>query len=149
MKINTRKMRKQTLLITGFLLIALVACNKQVKIEKNLWKGGGEWKIERYESQNVSTYAPDNFNFAESNFGTFTFNKDGSGHYVFTGNGSSESGNLIYSNTEDELLMTMGTNSFVYTMNWEKNSIQISREEQYANSVGSGIYTEKYWLEKK
>lgn len=141
-------MRTLIIILTGFVLIVSAACNKQVRIEKNLWKGGGEWKIERFEAQNISTYTPYNSNVSESNYGTFIFNEDGSGKYIFTANGNYESGKMLYSNSEDELLMHLDV-SYVYKMTWQKNSIQITREDEYTDNFGSGFYTETYWLKKK
>lgn len=143
--------------LLNFLLIGLIvattatfsSCSKETRMEKNLCKKGGEWNIERFNSQQSSTFTPDNFNSTEYNYGTFTFQKGGTGTYVFTVDGYYESGVLNYSNIENQLLISYDNNNYVFDINWGKKDITITRTESYTNSVGSGIYTETYNLKRK
>jgi len=72
-------MKKTNLLLVAFLILGvalLISCKKETKIEKNLWKNGGEWNIESMIATQISTNSADNFNETIYNYGTFTFKKD-------------------------------------------------------------------------
>ncbi len=67
------------------LLLALIAfgCKKDKKIEKNLWKNGGEWEIKSFEESYKSTIKEDYISII-NNGGSIQFNKDGTGKFNYS-----------------------------------------------------------------
>ena len=133
-------------------LITLSSCSKETRIEKNLWKNGGEWNVESYSAKQTSTFAPDNFDETQVNIGTYTFNENGTG--IYKNIGELESLDFTYSNTENKLSFTIGNNSQVYDIvEWKKDNIKFSYTENFYDgvdgNVGTGTYTEVITLKKK
>lgn len=134
-------------------LMALTSCKKETRIEKNLWKNGGEWNIELFSAKQTSTYTFDNFDYSYANFGTFTFNENGTGVYKFIEDNEIITGAHTYSNTEDKLTMTLDGETKVYDIvEWKKNNMKISYTESFYEgvngNVGTGTYTETITLKK-
>ncbi len=141
-----------SILFTG--LFALTSCKKETRIEKNLWKNGGEWNIELYSAKQTSTYTIDNFDESYANFGTFTFNENGTGVYKFIIGSEFQTGAYTYSNTENKLTMTIDGETKVYDIvEWKKDNMKISYTENFYQgvdgNVGTGTYTETITLKKK
>jgi hypothetical protein len=139
-----------SIVFTG--LITLSSCSKETKIEKNLWKKGGEWNIESYSTKQTSTFSPDNYDYTQVNIGTHTFNENGTGSYII--NGQLEPGSFTYSNTENKLTYTFGNESRTYDIvEWKRNNIKYSYTENFYDgvdgNVGTGTYTEVITLKKK
>lgn len=142
---------------TQFLLVALLitgagvlsGCKKELKIEKNLWKNGGEWNVERLDVTQVSTDPSDNFEETIYNYGTFYFNKDGSGSYRITVDRDVDTGTYTYSNTESQLTLIIENEARVFDMDWEKNDITLSITEKNESDGEMVTYTEKLTLKKK
>ena len=133
-------------------LITLSSCSKETRIEKNLWKKGGEWNIESFSAKQTSTFAPDNFDETLVNIGTYTFNENGTG--IYKNIGELEPLSFTYSNTENKLSFTIGNNSQVYDIvEWKKDNIKFSYTENFYDgvdgNVGTGTYTEVITLKKK
>jgi hypothetical protein len=133
-------------------LITLSSCSKETRIEKNLWKNGGEWNIESYSTKQTSTFSPDNYDYTQVNIGTHTFNENGTGSYII--NGQLEPGSFTYSNTENKLTYTFGNESRTYDIvEWKRNNIKYSYTENFYDgvdgNVGTGTYTEVITLKKK
>lgn len=133
-------------------LITLSSCSKETRIEKNLWKNGGEWNVESFSAKQTSTFAPDNFDETQVNIGTYTFNENGTG--IYKNNNALESLDFTYSNTENKLSFTIGNNSQVYgIVEWKKDNIKFSYTENFYDgvdgNVGTGTYTEIITLKKK
>jgi hypothetical protein len=133
-------------------LITLSSCSKETKIEKNLWKKGGEWNVESFSAKQTSTFAPDNFDETLVNIGTYTFNENGTG--IYKNIGELEPLSFTYSNTENKLSFTIGTDSQVYDIvEWKKDNIKFSYTENFYDgvdgNVGTGTYTEIITLKKK
>lgn len=136
------------LLITGTALLS--GCSKEAKIEKNLWKNGGVWNIETLIAHQVSTNPADNFNETLYNYGTYTFNKDGSGNYTITVDGDFEAGNFTYSNTENKLTLIIYNQAVVFDiLEWEKNKMKITITDNFISNGESVTYTETLNLKKK
>jgi len=146
-------MKKTNLLLVAFLILGvalLISCKKETKIEKNLWKNGGEWNIESMIATQISTNSADNFNETIYNYGTFTFKKDGSGSYKFTVDGDVEIGAYTYSNTEDKLTLIINNQARVFNIvEWEKNKMKITITENFTSNGASVTYTETLNLKKK
>lgn len=146
-------MKRIKFLLIGFLFIGaalLASCKKETKIEKNLWKDGGEWNIESMVANQISTNSADNFNETIYNYGTYTFKKDGSGNFVITVDGDVEAGIFTYSNTEDKLTLIINNQARVFNIvEWEKNKMKISITENFTSNGASVTYTETLNLKKK
>ena len=133
-------------------LITLSSCSKEKKIEKNLWKKGGEWNIESRTGKQTSIFAFNNFDGTQVNVGTYTFYKDGTGSYKH--NAELLSGAFTYSNTENKLTIVMENVSRAYEIvEWKKNNLKISYSYNFyegaANGDSTGTYTEIITLKKK
>ena len=150
-------MKKINFLALGIVFIGLIAlssCSKEARIEKNLWKNGGEWNIELYSAKQTSTYTSDNFDESYANFGTFTFNENGTGVYNFIVDSEIITGAFTHSNTENQLNMNLDGETKVYDIiEWKKNNIKISYTENFYQgvngNVGTGTYVETITLKKK
>jgi len=144
----------------NFLLIVLLvagtsvftSCKKEAKIEKNLWNKGGEWKIEKLHYKQTSSNPDPEYNFEETlyDYGTYTFNKDGSGNYTITVDGDVETGTLTYSNTEDKLTLIILNQPLVYNiLEWEKGKMTISISDNFISNGNPITSTETLNLKKK
>lgn len=145
-------MKRTNLLMFAFVITStlfLYGCKKEVRIERNLWKSGGEWNIESLVAKQTSTNSVDNFNETIYNYGTLTFKKDNSGSYKFTVDGDVETGSFTYFNTEDKLTLVVGNEARVFDLDWERNNIVMSITENYTDNGASITYTETYTLKKK
>ncbi|MFN3917657.1 MAG: hypothetical protein ACK4K0_07935 [Flavobacteriales bacterium] len=68
-------MKRIIFLLIVFLIAGtavFTSCKKEVKIEKNLWNKGGEWKIESIYAKQVSSNPSDNFEETLYDYGTYT-----------------------------------------------------------------------------
>ena len=128
--------------------VLLTSCSKEVKIERNLWKKGGEWNIESYDYSSVTTNSSNTININVENCGTMTFNKEGGGSYVINIIGS-ESGTLTYSNTADQLTLTIDGSTSTYDMTWEKDNITLTEATSTTANGQTTTETETYVLKKK
>ncbi len=136
------------LLITGIALLS--GCSKEAKIEKNLWKNGGEWNIETLIANQVSTNPADNFNETLYNYGTFSFEKDGSGVYTITVDGDFEAGTFTYTNTDDKLTLIILNQPRIFDiLDWEKNKMSIFITDNFISNGESVTHTETMNLIKK
>lgn len=130
--------------ITSIIAIALVAmlsftsCSKEKQLEKRLVKKEGKWNLANYSEK----YYEDgdlvgDYSFA--NAGTFTFEKDGKGSYVFNVAGSTDSGNFTWSNTEN----TITIDAMVYNIvENEKKSISFTVTE--SETIGGVTYADEF-----
>lgn len=127
-------MKKFNVLLVLVLALAFVACKKETKIEKNLWKKGGEWNIVSWEEKTTSNYfEDDNYSGTDYNVGTMKFNEDGSGAILFKNGSDVYSEPFKYENTENTLTL-IGASVFnneenegtIFDLDWEKNDFVIS-----------------------
>ena len=135
-------------------LITLSSCSKETKIEKNLWKKGGEWNIESFNVKQTSTYASDNFEESYANVGTYTFNENGTGTVKLIIDEFIETSSFTYTNTENQLMITIDNETQYYNLiEWEKDNMKIVYAENFYEGVdgnlGSGVYKETITLKKK
>jgi hypothetical protein len=135
-------------------LITLSSCSKETKIEKNLWKKGGEWNIESFNVKQTSTYASDNFEESYANVGTYTFNENGTGIVKLIIDEFIETSAFTYTNTENQLMITIDNETQYYNLiEWEKDNMKIVYAENFYEGVdgnlGSGVYKETITLKKK
>ena len=141
-----------SIVFTG--LLALTSCKKETRIEKNLWKNGGEWNIESFNVIQTSTYTIDNFNESYANVGTYTFNENGTGVVKLIIDEFIETSAFTYTNTENQLTITIDNETQFYDIiEYEKDYMKIVYAENFYEGVdgnlGSGVYKETITLKKK
>lgn len=131
-----------------FAVTLLSACSKENKINKNLWKKGGDWELKTYSYEyGVSGTSSYDYEYYED-CGNFKFSEDGTGVVTFKFAGEeSYSQAFTYSNTEDKLTLVIdGSIAQVFNMTWKKDFIELS----YDNSQPGGYKEiEKYSILKK
>lgn len=153
MKIKiTNKMKIKSLAALTFFVgvLVLTSCSKETKIERNLWKKGGEWNIEKYDYSSTSTNGSNNISINLKDCGNVTFNKDGSGEFTASFFGTTETDAMTYTNTEDQLTLTVDGSTTTYDMSWEKDNITLTNQESSTDSGGNTTTeTESYILKKK
>src|SRR5690554_2132625 len=109
------------IIVLLLLVFVVVSCKKENRIEKNLWKKGGEWNIERWSETATSSFYPeDNYSETQTNFGTLTFNKDGSGALTLKDGSSAYTEPITYQNTENTLtIFDSEGDGRIFDLNWE------------------------------
>lgn len=128
-------MKKTINLITIIaVLFAFVGCSKERKIEKNLWKKGGDWEITQYISH-YGSYNPainggvNPQSEIYNNCGSMHFGKDGSGTVSLTIDGSTETYSFTYSNTENTLTLIIDGSAQIYDLDWSKDVATFSYDK--------------------
>lgn len=128
-------MNIRNLLITAitFFCIGLNSgCKKENRIEKNLWKNGGEWNVESATISETSSNPVNNSTETIYNYGTLIFKKEGTCVLTTTLDGDTDVYLYVYSNTEDKLRLTADNDPIVFDMKWEKDKIELSITETSA-----------------
>ncbi len=98
-------MYKKKLIIALFILsTTLLSCKKSVLETLKDTLVSGQWNIDKYVFTNTSS------TFTVNNYGTYTFNKDGNGTYVFSNNPSNVN-NFKWSNTDSTITTTLTSNN--------------------------------------
>jgi len=98
---------------------ALTSCNKQKRIEKNLWKGSGIWKIEYFvETANSNS-------IAYLDCGIFTFNEDGTGNYFLETNNTTTYKTFSYKLDGNLIILNVGVDEILYNIRWKKDVVEI------------------------
>ncbi len=104
--------------------LVFVACKKEDRIQKNLWKQGGEWNIDTWSYRMTSTNPSDNESNMIANYGTIRFNKDGSGNITYTENNSAYTESFTYTNTENTItIFDVDGNGTIFDLDWKRNEI--------------------------
>lgn len=124
------------------LFIALVAtsCKKEKKIERNLWKNGGEWEIKSFEESSKSTSSEYNFSQVINNGGTIQFKKDGTGKMNYSSELADYLTDILYEeqfnaafsyyNTKNKIYFIYEeVEGLSYNLEWEKDKITMSYSE--------------------
>lgn len=133
-------------------VLVFTGCNKEEKIEKNLWKKGGEW--------NVSSWTSWSDGIKMEHIGTdvlsvsFSFNKDNEAIVVINGGPEDTyTYKMKYYNTENQLKLIdvidtetgeLEYPSIYYSMEWKKDYLDIRTTGGF-----SGGDTETLILQKK
>lgn len=130
------------ILILSLLVIFAIGCKKENRIERNLWKGGGEWNMVKWTNTSTSSFYPqDNYSETIHNAGVIKFNKDGSGSLTFTGESSAYSEIITYQNTENTLtIFDSDGDGTIFDLDWERNELTLTRNdsETYTSYDGNG-----------
>ena len=133
------------LFLFALIALTLASCSKQAKLERNLFKKGGEWSISSYKA---TEYDNGTLVYDEvfTNCGTFIFEKDGSGSYSITAGAWTDTGTMRWSN--DEKTVTIDGDTFEVLKN-EKNTI-VLHSEYTDNSSGTPYeYHDTFELQRK
>jgi len=148
-------MKRINFLLIVFLIAGtaiFTSCKKETKIERSLWNKGGEWNVEKLYNKQTSPNPDPSYNFEETiyDYGTYSFDKDGSGEYTITVDGDFEEGTFTYSNTEDELTLIIISEPLVYDiLEWEKDEMTISITDNFTSNGNPVSATFTYYLKKK
>ncbi|TSJ39067.1 lipocalin family protein [Fluviicola chungangensis] len=141
------KMYAKILSLFLVLLIGLSACSKEKRIEKQLIKKDGKWKITsvdyKYYQNNVMESS---MNFP--NAGTIEFDKKGSFVMVITLNGSPQTVGGTWTNSEDEITIIAdgGTTVMKITDGPKKGKMTLEETDYYNDTAEKETYT--YYLER-
>ncbi|MBN9294480.1 MAG: membrane lipoprotein lipid attachment site-containing protein [Flavobacteriia bacterium] len=138
-----------------FIVVAVIVfagCSKEEKIEKNLWKKGGEWGVSSWTSWSDGTKTE--HIGADVQSASFSFNKDNEATVVINGgSGDTYTYKMKYYNTESQLKLIdvidseageIEYPSIFYSMEWKKNNLDIRATGGFA-----GGDTETLILKKK
>ncbi|MGV3631722.1 MAG: membrane lipoprotein lipid attachment site-containing protein [Bacteroidota bacterium] len=139
------------ILFVLFTVTMLTACKKEVKIEKNLWKKGGEWNVTSWKSWDDGIETEHIGMDVQS--AVFTFNKDKEATVVINGDaGDIYTYKMKYENTESELKLTSVTDqetgqvdysSIVYYIMWEKDNLDLKSTGGFSDGDTETIILKK------
>jgi hypothetical protein len=120
-----------SIVFTG--LLALTSCKKETRIEKNLWKNGGEWNVTSWKGTIDGTQSE--YVGADIQSAVFTFTKEKEVTLVITGDaGDIYTYKMKYDNTESQLTFTNVTDqatglidfpSMINYIMWEKDLLDL------------------------
>ena len=117
------------LILISTALFLITACSKEKKIERNLWKNGGQWDIVKYEEIITSTSPENEKHETIENAGIFQFEKNGEGFMINKEEYFAEKINFKYDNTATELTLDFYPNSYErkFELDWNKNSFILTQ----------------------
>ncbi|MEO5643356.1 MAG: hypothetical protein ABIQ40_07575 [Bacteroidia bacterium] len=141
-------MKKLNLLAPFFLMLILFStCSKDKQFERALHKKEGTWNIKNVAWQKVvQGSAGQSINLGTtSNAGTFSFDKDGSGSYSFTVDGSTYSENFNWTVSDEHVSIAKVSQSFDLSGNFSQLAVAISGTQQSKNTIElAGSQTNQY-----
>jgi hypothetical protein len=144
-------MKKRELFSFTVLLFAcsvlLSNCSKEKQLERALHKKEGVWNISSVSwEKSILTSSGHNVSFGTTaNPGTFTFEKDGSGSYNFTVDGSTYSRNFAWAVNGENIKIARISTSFDLSGNIEYLTIGIvGKQKNKSNIELSGTETLVY-----
>lgn len=141
------KMHVKILSLFAVLLIGLSACSKEKRIEKQLIKKDGKWKITsidyKYYQNNVLG-SSENY----PNAGTIEFDKKGTCVLTITLSGSPEAVAGTWTNSEDNITITANgeTTIMKITDGPKKGKMTLEETDYYNDTAEKETYT--YYLER-
>jgi hypothetical protein len=136
------------LFLFAILFIGLASCSKEKRIERQLVKKDGKWKITsvdyKYYLEN-ELQASQNF----ANAGTIEFSKKGTFIMTITSSGSPETSAGTWTNTEDKItIVTDGTASVLKISNSsKKKKMDLEQVNYYNETSEQEVYI--YHLERE
>lgn len=136
-------------------MTTLVGCKKEDKINKNLWKNGGEWNISEVKFTTMNS-AGQSDSGTIYDYGTFKFEKDGTGTRTINADGQTFTHLFSYTNTETELVITLKSGPDVtpgekekYKMTWKKDNIELYIYTSWEDEFGNAYHEDFITLKKK
>jgi hypothetical protein len=133
--------------IFGIVLIS--SCEKEDRIIKNLWNNGGEWQVNVYSINVVSSDPMQNYNQSTGGHGTFYFSKNRSGYSVLQGYSGMVTTQFTYTATEDKLTLLSSNSKDEYDLSWKKDEVDISITKTYESFGETFTSNQNYKLIKK
>ncbi|HET6991769.1 MAG TPA: hypothetical protein VFJ43_10615, partial [Bacteroidia bacterium] len=134
-------MKKSNLLsLTLFILVSsffLTDCSKDKKIERTLYKKEGTWAVTsvNWEQVQQDTSGQSIYTGTTASAGTFTFDKDGSGSYNFTVNGTNYSQTFSWSVDNEKISITKVGESFNLSGNFDQLAVAISGTQSSKTNI--------------
>jgi hypothetical protein len=134
-------MKKLNLLSLTVLILTcsmlLSSCSKDKKLERALHKKEGVWNISSVTWQKVIvTSSGQNVALGTTaNAGTFTFDKDGSGSYNFTVDGSTYSRNFTWTVSNENIKIVRVSTSIDFSGNVDQLTIAITGNQESKNNI--------------
>lgn len=134
-------MKKLNLLSLTVIVLAcsvlLSNCSKDKKLERALYKKEGVWNISSVTWQKVivSTSGQTIALGTTANAGTFTFEKDGSGSYNFTVDGSTYSRTFTWTVNDENISVVRVSTSIDFSGNVDQLTIAIAGEQKSKNNI--------------
>lgn len=109
-------------------LFVFIGCKKEKKIERNLYKQGGEWNIATWEEKSVfDVHSENDYSNVTQNAGTMEFNEDGTGALFLNDGSDAYTGSFTYKNTASTLtIYDEDGEGKIFQLDWEKNEFTIS-----------------------
>ncbi len=135
------------LLLLSVFAIGLAACSKEKRVERQLIKKDGKWKITSVDYK----YYQNNVLGASMNFpnaGTIEFDKEGSFVMTITLSGSPETSTGTWTNSEDEITVTSNGETTVLKIadGPKKGEMQLEETDYYNSTAEKEVYT--YYMER-
>lgn len=136
----------KTIAIATLMMVVGAGCSKEKQIERRLEKGG-TWNIDNITWSKVENGGPvQNVGTGtETNAGTFTFNKDGTGSYSYKLDGQQKSGTFTWSNGTSVISATVQSGSIsqqviVYTiLSQSRTKFEIQGSEVINSTSGQYV----------
>lgn len=124
-----------------FVSLGILGCSKEKAIEKSLYKNGGEWKIDIYNTE-IFDQSTDTLMYSEytTNAGSIEFYENGTVIWKITLSGTPNyfGGNWI--NSEDQITMIInGSVEFYKLVEHSKEKISLTRDV-IEDSDGDGVF---------
>lgn len=123
------------------------SCSKDKRIERALFKKEGQWNITSvtWEKVIVNSSGSNVSMGTTTNAGIFSFEKDGSGSYEFTIDGSTYSQTFGWSVNEEAIAITRVSQSFDFSGNFDQLAVAFSgTQSNKTNIVLDGSETHQY-----
>lgn len=141
------KILTKFLFVFAVLFIGLASCSKEKRIENQLVKKDGKWKITSVDYkyyQNNNLESSSNF----PNAGTIEFNKGGSFVMTITLSGSPETIGGTWTNSKDAITIISDGNTSVLkiTDGPKKGKMTLEETDYYNSTAEKEMYT--YYLER-
>ena len=141
------KMLTKVLFLFAVLFIGLSSCSKEKRIERQLIKKDGKWKI---TSIDYKYYLDNELNYSENypNAGTIEFDKKGTCVLTITLSGSPEVSSGTWTNSEDNITITADGETTVMRIaeGPKKGKMDLEQTEYYNDTAEKEVYI--YHLER-
>jgi len=143
-------MKKINIALLSLLVVfVLASCSKEKRIEKSLYKKGGEWSVSSYKQESYTNGSLD-YSDTYANAGTMDFSKSGTLVWTFTLDGYTDVYGGSWSNTEDKLTIIIDGEGIVFDIKERSRKSMMLENVQTDNYNGiSNQYKLTLEIEKK
>ncbi len=122
------------MLLFGLLVATSSACSDGSKLYNRL--GDSTWFIDEYQRIEYDRFGDPIRDFIIFNYGSFSFEDNSSGWYLFNEDGWISEGEITWANTNDEVYLTLDRETTIYTVVDSKKRYQLW-ETEYVYNDGS------------